>query len=241
MPIDQRTAARYFIRTPLPALAGTIPVEIIDLSLRGARLALTTPLAVGTRIHVTIGYRSRTINVRATILWCQIDQLLLGGNVDRYMSGVAFDEASDKIAELLDEMHGASLVIPIADSRHSDRFQLAVPVTATFGPFTAVNILDLSFNGACLSVSQRLPDGYSENLRFQIDEHTGLVDIAGTVMWCRSIEGVAGLRVGLCILGEEEKLRAVIDRLCIRNEARIDLDSLRRKFDQMRAQPAYAV
>ncbi|MEO8037050.1 MAG: PilZ domain-containing protein [Acidobacteriota bacterium] len=237
MAIDLRTTTRYFIMKPLPALAGSIPVEMLDLSTKGARLALTTAVPVGTRLHMTIGYRSRTVTARATVLWCQIDQLLLGGNIDRYLSGIVFDELAPKVAELLDEMIAADLVIPIVDDRNADRFHLSVPLSGTFGPFTSVNVLDLSVNGACLAVSQRLPDGYSENLRFQIDEET-VVDIAGTVVWCRSIEGVAGLRVGLCVLGEEETLRATIERLCVRDEARIDLDSLRRKFEILRAQTA---
>jgi hypothetical protein len=40
--------------------------------------------------------------------------------------------------------------------------------------------------------------------------------------------------VGLQIAGHEDALRLAIHRLCMRNEARIDLHSLRRKFDSMR-------
>jgi hypothetical protein len=39
---------------------------------------------------------------------------------------------------------------------------------------------------------------------------------------------------GLDIDGAEEKLRRAIHRLCMRDEARIDIDSLKRKFDSLR-------
>jgi hypothetical protein len=237
---DLRTALRYFMVQPLPALVGNIPVEIIDLSSKGGRIALTTTVPVGTSHSVTIGYRNRTITVRASILWCQIDQLLIGGTIDRYLGGMVFDEASSSIAELLNELIEASKVIPIADGRNEDRFQLTAPMTAAFGMTGPVGLLDLSSSGACIAVSQRLPQGVSARLRFQVDEETGPVDVEGTVVWCRAIEGAAGLRVGLQIGGEQETLRRVIDRLCVRDEARIDLTTLRRKFELLRTQPAYA-
>jgi hypothetical protein len=59
------------------------------------------------------------------------------------------------------------------------------------------------------------------------------VEVLGTVAWCLG-STTSGFEAGLKIDGEEERLRAAIHRLCMRDEARIDLHSLRRKFDALR-------
>jgi hypothetical protein len=54
------------------------------------------------------------------------------------------------------------------------------------------------------------------------------------VAWCKPSPLGREFYAGLEIDGAEETLRRAIDRLCTRNEARIDMDSLRRKFDALR-------
>jgi hypothetical protein len=71
-------------------------------------------------------------------------------------------------------------------------------------------------------------------LRFQVDHENGPTDVYAKVVWSAAIGGAE--QAGLLVNGKDEVMRRAIHRLCIRGEGRIDLDSLKRKFDAMRAQ-----
>ena len=62
----------------------------------------------------------------------------------------------------------------------------------------------------------------------------GPVIVNAMVVWCIGDER-SGFEAGLKIEAQEDRLRLAIHRLCMRGEARIDLHSLRRKFDSLRA------
>ena len=47
MPTDFRTAPRYFVMSALPATLGAIDANVVDLSIRGARLHMTQPMSIG--------------------------------------------------------------------------------------------------------------------------------------------------------------------------------------------------
>jgi hypothetical protein len=94
--------------------------------------------------------------------------------------------------------------------------------------------MDLSIRGARIAVPQFIRFGSTAALRFQVDGETGPLELDATVVWCLGAEK-EGFEAGLKIDGHEDRLRMAIHRLCMRDEARIDLHSLRRRFDAMRA------
>ena len=98
-------------------------------------------------------------------------------------------------------------------------------MTAVFG-ILQIGVQDLSIRGARITLPYFIRVGTVSPFAFQ-------VEILATVAWCLG-SATSGFEAGLRIEGEEERLRAAIHRLCMRDEARIDLHSLRRKFDALR-------
>lgn len=228
-----RTVPRYFLLPPLHARFGDHPVSVVDLSLKGSRIEVAQPLPLGARFQLTIETHRGAIHLAATVLWCEIDELSLSEGPDRYLAGMVFDDSSAEIGALLERLLKSNLAIPIEDARSTDRFHIRAHMTGTFGAVAPVGIIDLSIRGARISVPQFIRFGTTAPLRFQVDGETGLVDVDATVMWCLGA-ATDGFEAGLKIDAQEERLRLAIHRLCMRDEARIDLHSLRRRFDAMR-------
>lgn len=232
---DLRTVARYFLSPPLAGFANGRAVRIVDLSIKGARIELVEQFTPGESVFLVIVSNRGEITVPGTILWCEIDTLLMENIHDRYLAGVAFSHASATVDALLDELCGNDHAFRIEDFRDHDRYRVTAPLTGSFGEIAPVSILDLSIRGARIASEGKIPTGTGGQLRFQVDDENGPTDVYAKVMWSTpSISG--GEQAGLLVSGEDEAMRHAIHRLCVRGEARIDLDSLRRKFDSMRAQ-----
>ncbi|MGZ8868292.1 MAG: PilZ domain-containing protein [Thermoanaerobaculia bacterium] len=232
---DLRTVARYFLAPPLAGFANGRAVRIIDLSIKGARIDLVEQFNPGEDVFLVIVSSQGEITVPGTILWCELDSLLLDNVQDRYLAGVSFSHSSAAIDALLDELCGTDHAHRIEDFRDHDRYRVTAPLTGSFGDLAPVSVLDLSIRGGRISSEGRIPVGTGGQLRFQVDDENGPTDVYAKVMWTTpAIAG--GEQAGLLVNGEDEAMRQAIHRLCVRGEARIDLDSLRRKFDQMRAQ-----
>lgn len=229
-----RTVPRYFLLPPLHAQFADHSVSVVDLSLKGARIEIAKPLPLGARLQFSIETHRGAIHLAATVLWCEIDELSLGSGPDRYLAGMVFDQSSGLIGGLIERLLKGNLAIPIEDARSADRFRITAQMTGTFGAIAPVGVMDLSIRGARVALPNFVRFGTTAPLRFQVDGETGLVDVDATVMWCLGASG-EGFEAGLKIDGQEERLRIAIHRLCMRDEARIDLHSLRRRFDAMRA------
>ena len=229
-----RTVPRYFLLPPLHARFGDHEVNVIDLSLKGARIETTRPLPLGARFPLQIETHRGNIVVAATVLWSEIDELSISDRPDRYLAGMVFEHASEEVGGLIERLLKSNLALPIEDARSADRFRISARLTGTFGHVAPVQVMDLSVRGARISTPEFIRFGTEAPLRFQVDGESGPMDVTGTVMWCIGA-AEAGFEAGLKIDGEEERLRLAIHRLCMRDEARIDLHSLRRRFDSIRA------
>ena len=227
---EQRTVPRYFLDPALPATANGMPVRVVDLGIKGGRLELAGPIEPGTFLDIRIG----AVAVRGMVLWCQVDALNFAADCDGYLAGVGFEQPSGAVDELVQHLHTQNAAIRIEELRSHDRYRIMAPITGRFGDIAPVSIVDISVRGVRLATSKRIGMGYTELLKFQVDDETGPIKVTGRVAWCKPSQMARELYVGLEIDGAEEKLRGVIDRLCTRNEARIDIDSLRRKFDSLR-------
>ena len=227
-----RSMTRYFLIPPLQAAIDTAPARLIDLSLKGLRVETTTPLTSGARVRFRVEAAEVSVDLMANVVWSQIDDLSLNDSSDRYLSGVLFEEVPREIGELIQNLLEAKVAVPIQDCRNADRYRIAFPLTGSFGPRHA-SLIDVSINGARLAVRQFVQPGTVDTLAFQVDSEMGAIVTDATVAWC--IGGPReGFEAGLKIADKEDVLRLAIHRLCMRNEARIDLHSLRRKFDTLR-------
>jgi hypothetical protein len=231
---DLRTVVRYFLAPPLPGLLNGRAGRIVDLSANGARVELEEPVRPGEEVSLTIVSSGGKITVLGTILWCEIDSLLLDSAHDRYLAGIAFRQANSVVENLLVGLCNSNLAFRIEDYRGHDRYHVTAPLTASFGEIAPVSVIDLSVSGARISSEVKIPVEIGAQLRFQVDHESGPTDVFAKVVWSAPAGGAQ--QAGLLVNGKDEVMRHAIHRLCIRGEARIDLDSLKRKFDAMRAQ-----
>ena len=227
-----RSFPRYFLFPPLFATAGPESVRIIDLSLKGARLELNAPLRVGSRQRIVIMTTEGMVDEQVTVLWSQIDELPIENGPDRYMAGVEFDGQPAAVGELIERLLASHNAIPVEDARSVDRYRVSVPMTGIFG-ILQIGVQDLSIRGARISLPYFIRVGTVSPFAFQVDAQGGPIEVLGTVAWCIG-SAATGYEAGLRIDNEEERLRTAIHRLCMRDEVRIDLHSLRRKFDSLR-------
>ena len=236
MSSDFRREPRYFLPNGLPALLAQIEATVVDLSVRGARLQITQALVVGAKMPFALNASGSSISVDATVLWCQMAALALDDDEsDRYLAGVIFDHAVPQIGTVINSMIAADEAIAIEDARSTERYCVITPLTASFGDRPEVRILDLSIRGARIGSRQQVRIGTKVALRFRLEPGPS-VDVYATAVWCRPSERRTGcFEIGLSITGEESLMRAVIAQMCMRKQARVDLNSLRRKFDPLKS------
>ena len=233
MPTDFRAVPRFFLMTSLPAMFGEAEVNVVDLSIRGARLQVTQPYAVGATLAFVLETEVGSISSEATVSWCRMAALSLDDQeADRYLLGIAFEHEMTAIKSIVDDLMARELAMRIEDARSTERYSITAQLTGSYGVHTSVRLLDLSIRGARISTDRPVLEGTTAALRFRVDRKQ--VDVNAVMVWCRPAERRGGFEAGLRIDGEEALLRQLIAHLCTLNQARIDLNSLRRKFDPMR-------
>ena len=232
MATDFRTVPRYFIMSALPATLGDAEVNVVDLSARGARLQLMQPFNIGAAVEFTLRTESATVSARATVSWCRMAALALDElECDRFLCGVMFDEEQPNVMKIVDGLLAREMAMRIEDARATERYEITTNLTGSFGMQSPVRLLDLSVRGARIGTERPVPVGTAAALRFRVDRKH--IDVYAEMVWCKPAERRNGFECGLRIQGEEALLRHVIAQLCTHNQARIDLNSLRRKFDPM--------
>ena len=232
MATDFRTVPRFFIMTALPAILGEAEANVVDLSVRGARVQLTKPFAIGAALQFTLRTEIATVSTRVTVSWCRMAALALDDSeCDRYLCGVMFDQEQPAVMNIVDGLLSREMAMRIEDARGNERYEITTQLTGTFGMQSPVRILDLSITGARISTDRPVPVGTAAALRFRVDRKH--IDVYAEMVWCRQSERRNGYECGVRIQGEESLMRHVIAQLCTHNHARIDLNSLRRKFDPM--------
>ena len=232
MPTDFRTVPRYFVTGALSATFGNAAANIVDLSVRGARLHMTQPFTIGSSMHFRVEAAGQIISVQATVSWCRMAALALDEHeTDRYLVGVMFDSEQPAVTKVIDDLVAAEMAMRIEDARDAERYEITTQLTGSYGMHSPIRILDLSIRGARLGTDRQVPAGTVGSFRFRIDRKH--IDVNAEMVWCRASERRGGFECGLRIEGEEALLRQVIAQLCTQNHARVDLQSMRRKFDPM--------
>jgi len=232
MATDFRTAPRYFVTGVLPATFGNVTANIVDLSIRGARLHMTQSFSIGSTLPLSIEAAGQRIAVQATVSWCRMAALALNDvETDRYLIGIMFDCEQPAIMKVIEDLLAAEQAMRIEDARDSERYEILTQLTGSYGMHSPIRLLDLSVSGARIGTDRLVPPGTVAALRFRVDRKH--IDVTATMVWCRASERRGGFECGLRIEGEEALLRQVIATLCNQNHARVDLQSMRRKFDPM--------
>lgn len=232
---DLRTVPRFFLNPPIPAFANNHAARVIDLSVKGTRLELVERLQPGENVFVVIHWRQHEVTMPATVLWCELESMLVDMVHDRYIAGLSFDRRSGGVDELVNDLLAREAAMIIEDFRNFDRYRLITTLGGSFGDLSPVSVADLSLRGARIITSEPIGVGVRDSLRFYIDETIGSLDVVGRVKWSTKSNVPRMYNTGLLISGHDEAMRAAINSLSMRGDARIDIDSLRRKFDRMRA------
>lgn len=236
---DQRAEPRYFVVTPVAAEIDGINADVVDLSTRGARLQVMEPVKTGTSVEVTVRAGGVQMATVASVVWCEVAALSFSDEEsDRYLVGVSFPESLPLIGHLIDDLVSAKAAMEIADSRSAQRYRVIAPLTASFGEYASLRVLDLSIRGARVFTPQLLPAGLSARLRFTIAQNDTHVWLPATVVWSRPADRKGRFEAGLRIVDAEAWLQTVIDELSLRNGVVIETDSLRRKFNPLALRPA---
>lgn len=233
---DLRAVPRFFLNPPIPAFANNKAARVIDLSVKGTRLELVERLEPGENVFLVIHWRQHEITVPATVLWCELESMLVDMVHDRYIAGLSFDRRSEAVEGLVNDLLSRDAAMRIEDFRNFDRYRLITTVSGSFGDLSPVSIADISLRGVRMISSEPLGVGASDHLRVHIDDTVGVLDVVGRVMWSSPSNVPRMYNTGLLVTGHDDAMREAINRLSMRSDARIDLDSLRRKFDTMRAQ-----
>jgi hypothetical protein len=232
MPTDFRTVPRYFVTGTLSATFGNLAASIVDLSVRGARLHMTQPFTIGSSLRFIVEAAGQRICVQSTVSWCRMAALALDENeTDRYLIGIMFDSEQPAATKVIEDLVAAEQAMRIEDARDTERYEITAQLTGSYGMHSPIRLLDLSIRGARIVTDRQVADGTTGPLRFRIDRKN--IDVNAVMVWCRPSERRGGFECGLRIEGEESLLRQVIAHLCTHNQARVDLQSMRRKFDPM--------
>lgn len=232
MPTDFRTVPRYFVTGALSATFGDAAASIVDLSIRGARLHMTQPFTIGSTLQFVLEAAGERINVQSTVSWCRMAALALDENeTDRYLIGIMFDAEQPAATKVIENLVAAEQAMRIEDARGAERYEITTVLTGSYGMHSPIRLLDLSVTGARIGTDRQVPSGTVGPLRFRIDRKH--IDVNATMVWCRQSQTRDGFECGLRIEGEESLMRQVIANLCMQNHARVDLQSMRRKFDPM--------
>lgn len=229
---DKRTAPRFFLMTPQPATIGCTNADVIDISVKGARIQLTESLPVGSSLPLTIETEGAALVLPARVLWSDLAALSLDDEEsDRYQCGLEFAKSPSILGHYIDDLVRAHTAVAIEDGRHSQRYRVTANLAGKFSSIPPSRVLDISVKGARIGTGSLLPIGTSGPLRFMLNGNEMPVDVNATVVWSRAAERKGRFEAGLRVEGVEDWLKAVIDELSLRGGAVLELNTLRRKFD----------
>ena len=118
MPTDFRAVPRFFMMTALPVTFGEAEANVVDVSIRGARLQVTQPYVVGATLPFICTAANRHIVAEATVTWCRMAALSLDDEEsDRYLVGIVFDHEIAAIKDVVDDLLTHEQAMRIEDAR----------------------------------------------------------------------------------------------------------------------------
>lgn len=232
MSSEKRTAPRYFVMASLPGQLDGRDVEVVDISMKGARVQVTEAVGIGATMRFTLKCSGAAVVIPVTVQWCELAALSLhDGEEDRFFCGLEFERPVPVVRHLVEDMLAAHDVTAIEDQRRAERYRITSQLTASFGELKSARVLDVSVSGARIGTDSPLTPGETKALCFRITGGDTPVDVPATVVWSKPAERKGRFEAGLRIDGVEDWLRAVIDELALRDSVVVDHGSLRRKFD----------
>ena len=231
-----RTAERFLLSPPLPAVFGGVTVAICDVSSQGARFRHEQPVEAGLKsiLQITAAGHSRPVAAEAVVIWSQPDPSWKG----RYISGVRTWAPVDQMTALLNDLQRTGRVSRIEELRSTDRFYVLPSLDAAYEGHPAL-VEDLSARGARIELPYEPRRGSRGLLEFAVPQSDLVVSVTAQPVWT-SVKAITGraertFHAGLFINEKPELMRLAIGRLGEINRAALDTQSLRLKLKIIRA------
>lgn len=236
-PRDLRTAERFILGPPVEARFGRVPVDVSDLSSKGARLRHDTPVEAGSKsvLSFAVERLANPVHFEGIVVWTQNEP----NRSPKFTSGVRIYAKPDAMDRVLGALRETGRSNRIEELRASDRFRVNPTVPAQFAPFGAAKICDISAGGAKVELYDLPERGARGTLTFEIDGIDMRFDFPARLLWSKAktvhSATLARYVAGLQIDEKREQLRLAIAQLCQTGRASVDTHSLHLKLNIMRA------
>ncbi|HEY5611245.1 MAG TPA: PilZ domain-containing protein [Thermoanaerobaculia bacterium] len=237
LPRDLRTAERFLLGPPVEGRFGKVPVDVSDISTKGARLRHDAPVEAGSKSVLTfeVDRLANPVYFEGVVVWTQNEP----NRSPKFTSGVRIYAKPDAMDRVLGALRVTGRSNRIDELRASDRFKLTPPISGTFSPAGKAKIRDLSAGGAKVELYDLPELGTEGILEFSIEGLPMTFDFNAELIWSKSktvhSATVARYVAGLKIDEKREHLRLAIAHLCQSGRATVDTHSLHLKLNIMRA------
>lgn len=231
-----RTAERFLLSPPLPAVFGVSPIKVCDISAKGARFRHDRAVETGTKdvLRLAPDGNARPVTVEAIVVWSHADTTGAGG----FVSGVRTFGQPEVMDSVIGALNQAKRINRIEELRTADRFFINPALGGTFDGRLAL-IEDLSVRGARVEVPFEPLRGSQARFAFSLPKIATEFEAVAEVVWSslKSIDDAENRmwRAGLRMNEKSDLLRLAIGHLCDEQRAVIDTNSLRLKLKIIRA------
>ncbi len=232
-------AERFLLLPPVEATFGTMPVNLGDISVSGARLRHSNPIEAGSKsfLRFKLDGAVNPVALEGEVVWTQPS--LSADLQERHVSGVRLQGSLETIERVVARLMASGRSHRVRERRFSDRFMLHQALRGELDGAGEIRILDLASKGARIETTEPIGAGEKRTLRFPIPKSTFEVRAGVEVAWCRlsAIYSATEFRhhVGLRITERPELIRLAIGQLSELRLATKDTLSLKLKLKIARA------
>lgn len=229
-----RTAERYLLAPPLPAVFGSEEVAVCDISAKGARFKHARPVETGSKslLRLSLEGQLATVSLESAVIWTQADASQPG----QFVTGVRTYGSPETVDRILTHLKSSHRSNRIEELRSTDRFFVAPSLPGSYDG-VEVAVENLSARGARIATATEVPVGSDHRLWFRAVPTEQEVSVNARVVWSgvKSVSDPHRYRAGLVIAEKPELLRLIIGQLCELDRCALDTQSLRLKLKILRA------
>jgi hypothetical protein len=121
-PEDRRRFHRIHLDTPLPAYLRDVSVNVIDLSLAGARIVSDARFSPGTEHELTFDWNEHSARISCSVVRCTLFSFAKApGEKSLYQSGLRFTETTEASDRTLRELIGSYVIRALEEQKANAR------------------------------------------------------------------------------------------------------------------------
>lgn len=117
-PEDRRRFGRIHLHPPYPARLGDTRVDVVDLSLAGARITSVARFAPGSRLELTFDWEQSSVDVACHVIRCTLAQFAKApGEKSIYQTGLQILETVGDSGQVLRQLIASTVVQALEEQR----------------------------------------------------------------------------------------------------------------------------